>query len=322
MSNLKRTDPERNILDDFIVVRQQGLYCKYGNFYLDPKEAVPLAVISHAHGDHAVNGNGEVYGTAATIAIMIHRYGKFAGDRLLVQEYGKPFYIGSVKLCVYPAGHILGSSLVLMEYAGVKYLYTGDFKLQHDPTCEPLEFIKADVLITETTFADPQVQHPEATEEIKKLNEVKGNLLLGAYALGKSQRLVELITQHCPTKRILMHHRIMPLMKIYEQFGRQLGNYEVYDRKVMKQHDGLIYIVPPMVYHSYIRAINVTRIFVTGWKQKQAGQSLSLYISDHADWKELLTMIAETNPREVWTTHGDGKQLQNYFTDNLVVKLL
>ncbi|HQS05939.1 MAG TPA: exonuclease, partial [Daejeonella sp.] len=93
-------------------------------------------------------------------------------------------------ICFIPAGHILGSAQVLMEYKGVRYLYTGDYKLQDDATCEKIEFVKADVLITESTFADPAVQHPSVSDEIKKLNLFNHNVLLGAYSLGKAQRLI------------------------------------------------------------------------------------------------------------------------------------
>jgi putative mRNA 3-end processing factor len=314
---------QKEIIDDFIVQTKVGLFCSYGNFYLDPKEPFTDAVISHAHGDHAVGGNQNVYCTKATSVFMQHRYKKFAAGDFFIKSYKEVFNLNGVEISFYPAGHILGSALVLMEYKGVKYLYTGDYKLEEDSTCEPIEFIKADVLITETTFANPATEHPDAIAEIKKLNDVKPNIMLGSYALGKSQRLISMINRHCPQKRILVHHGVMPFVKIYEQLGVDLGKYEVYDRKVMKNNQtDMIYIVPPMVYHSYIKAINVVRIFATGWKHLQNNNEVQLYISDHVDWKAILKTIEEVEPKEVWTTHGSGTQLQSHFTSKLVVKLL
>jgi len=314
---------QKEIIDDFIVQTKVGLFCSYGNFYLDPKEPFIDAVISHAHGDHAVGGNQNVYCTEATSIFMKHRYKKFAAGDFFIKPYKETFNLNGVEISFYPAGHILGSALVLMEYNGVKYLYTGDYKLEEDSTCEPIEFVKADVLITETTFANPDTEHPDAIAEIKKLNDVKPNIMLGSYALGKSQRLISMINQHCPQKRILVHHSIIPFVKIYEQLGVDLGDYEVYDRKVMKNNQtDMIYIVPPMVYHSYIKAINVVRIFATGWKHLQNNNEVQLYISDHVDWKAILKTIEEVEPQQVWTTHGSGTQLQTYFSPNLVVKLL
>jgi putative mRNA 3-end processing factor len=179
---------------------------------------------------------------------MLHRYKKFAGGAFHINNYHEVFEVNGVKISFIPAGHILGSAMVLMEYNGVRYLYTGDYKLQPDRTCEPLEFVNADVLITETTFADPDTQHPIAEQEILKLSSTPNNIMLGAYALGKCQRLISLISDHCTEKRILLHHSMMPFVKIYEQMGVNVGRYEVYDRKVMKNNvTGMIYMVPPMV---------------------------------------------------------------------------
>lgn len=311
------------IISDFIVQTKMGLFCSYGNFYLDPKEPFVDAVISHAHGDHAIGGNQNVYCTAATAAFMKHRYKKFAASNFFLKTYKEKFELNGVKISFLPAGHMLGSALVLMEYKGVKYLYTGDYKLEEDATCEPIEFVNADVLITETTFANPETEHPDAVAEIKKLNGVSTNVMLGSYALGKSQRLIFMISKHCPTKRILVHHSILPFVKIYEDFGVNLGKYEVYDRKVMKNNlKDMIYIVPPMVYRSYIKAINVIRIFATGWKHLQSNNEVQLYISDHVDWKAILKTIEMVKPTQVWTTHGSGTQLKSYFEDKLEVKSL
>lgn len=311
------------ILQDFITLTKTGLYCSYGKFYLDPKEPVVEAVISHAHADHAISGNQNVYCTKATQLFMQHRYKKFAAANFEIKNYKETFEMNGVKISFYPAGHMLGSVMVLMEYQNVRYLYTGDYKIEPDTTCEAIEFVQADVLITETTFADQEVKHPDATEEIKKLNTVSSNIMLGAYALGKSQRLISLISEHCPDKKILVHHSIMPFVAIYEQIGIHLGNYQVYDRKIMKQQlEGNVYLVPPMVFNSYIRAINVVRVFATGWKYLQQGNGIHLYISDHVDWDGIIKTIEAVKPKEVWTLHGDGTQLQAHFENQLTVKIL
>jgi putative mRNA 3-end processing factor len=312
-----------NIQQNFIILTKTGLYCEQGNFYLDPQEPVINAVISHAHADHAVSGNQNVYCTKATQLFMQTRYKNFAAANFNVKTYQEIFQINDVKISFYPAGHILGSAMVLLEYNGTRYLYTGDYKLEADETCEAVELCQADVLITETTFANPEVNHPDASEEIEKLNRVKANIMLGAYALGKSQRLVRLINDRCPEKKILVHHGIMPFMHIYEQMGINLGQYQVYDRKLMKQNlEGYVYVVPPMVFNSHMKAINVVRAFATGWKYLQQGNGLHLYVSDHVDWKAIIETIERVQPQEVWTLHGDGKLLKAHFQDRLTVKIL
>src|SRR5579862_1648501 len=112
------------ILDDFLYFDSNGLYCKYGNFYVDPLKPVKTAVISHAHADHAVPGNSEVYCTEATSVLMQQRYRKNAAKVFNIAFFDKPFMVGDVKITLVPAGHMLGSAQLLMEYQGVKYLYT------------------------------------------------------------------------------------------------------------------------------------------------------------------------------------------------------
>lgn len=311
------------IIEDFLLINEKGLYCKIGDFHVDPVKPAESAIISHAHGDHAVKGNRMVYCTAPTQSIMKHRYQKNAGNDFIIQEFGKPFMLNGVKITLIPAGHILGSAQILMEYMDVKYLYTGDYKLQDDPTCERIEFVEADVLITETTFADPAVQHPDAAEEIKKLNEFNHNVLLGSYSLGKAQRLIRLINGNCPLRNVLVHHSIFPLNKVYESFGFNLGKYELYTRKSMKQPDqNMVFIVPPLTFDSYIRAKNVVRAFASGWKRLQVNNGLQLLISDHVDWNDILAMIEKVRPQQVWTLHGNGKFLRDHFVNKIPIKLL
>jgi putative mRNA 3-end processing factor len=310
------------IIDDFVVFDTNGLYCKYGDFYLDPKQPVNKAVITHAHADHAVSGNHNIYTTAATLAFMQLRYGKSAGKVIYTANYNMAFNIGDVQLTFIPAGHMPGSAQILMEYQGTRYLYTGDYKLQPDITCEPYQYTKADVLITESTFADPDIMHPDPVEEIKKLNDIKINILLGAYSLGKSQRLIRMINDYAPQKKILVHHRIMPINAIYQKMGFELGNHQIYGRKLMKTQEEWIYIVPPFTFDSYFRATGVKRLFASGWKNLQVNAQDTLFISDHADWNDIIKTIEQTQPKQIWTLHGNGTHLKNHFNNNIFVKLL
>ncbi|WP_419803039.1 MBL fold metallo-hydrolase [Mucilaginibacter sp.] len=310
------------IQEYFLELTVSGLYCAAGDFYLDPQKPVQTAVVSHAHADHAVGGHQQVFATGATLALMDLRYGKNAGKIKNTLTYHEKTSIKEVSVTLIPAGHILGSAQVLMEYKGVKYLYTGDFKLQPDATCELLEWEEADVLITETTFANPNIKHPDQVSEIEKLNQNPQNILLGAYALGKSQRLIKLINQFCPQKKILVHRNIEPINRIYEKFGFLFGGYKLYDRKFMKNQQNFIYLVPPFTFNSYIRATGLRRIFASGWKNLQTNVQDSLYISDHADWEDILLLIDKVKPSQIWTLHGNGMHLQQYFKGKLRVKIL
>lgn len=312
------------ILPDFLVSRAEGgYYCRYGDFFIDPKMPVATALVSHAHGDHATPGHGHIYATSSTVNFMMHRFKRQNLDTFRTVPFGEHFVIQGVEITFISAGHILGSAQILMEYQGVRYLYTGDYKMQADATCEPLEIVPADVLVTESTFADPEVCHPDPVEEIEKLNLTPHNMLLGTYSLGKAQRLTQLINQYCPQKTVLLHHNILPLHRIYEQQGITGLRYLPYDRKTMKgPSQDNIYMVPPMTFNSYYRATNVLRVFASGWKRLHRQNDIELYISDHVDWTDILQFVEAVQPREIWTVHGDGRHLKAHYQNHIRVRNL
>jgi len=310
------------ILSDFLVKRHEGYYCKYGDFFIDPLRPVNRALVSHAHADHASPGHREIYCTPGTAAFMRYRYSGQPVQSFREFGYRQRFAIGSVAVRFIPAGHILGSAQVVMEYGGATYLFTGDYKLQADDTCEPLEVAQADVLITESTFADPGITHPDPIAEITKLNSQPHHILLGAYALGKAQRLTALINGHCPDRKVLVHHGILPIHRLYQSQGVAL-RYEPFSRSEMKVKDTHhIYLVPPLAFHSYYRGANVLRVFASGWKHLQRHNDMELYISDHVDWEDILHYVEQVNPREIWTIHGDGRYLANHYDGRIGVKAI
>jgi putative mRNA 3-end processing factor len=312
------------IEQDFLVLTSIGLYCKAGDFYLDPQQPVRYSVVSHAHADHAVPGSLRVYATPATIAFMQLRYKKNTGKNLHTYNYSESFELNGIKITFLPAGHILGSAQILMEYKGIRYLYTGDFKLQKDDTCESFCFQKTDVLITETTFADPAHIHPPDEEEITKLNGISGrNIVIGTYVLGKAQRLSQLISRLCPDKKMMIHYSILPFHHMYKNFGIDTGKWEAFNRREFKYGTDIIYLVPPLAYNTYALRNEYELAFASGWENLQTKNETKLYISDHADWNELLSLVEHSSPKEVWTLHGNGSHLKEYLqTRNLNVKIL
>ncbi|MFU1856100.1 exonuclease [Sphingobacterium sp. NGMCC 1.201703] len=309
------------ILSDFLVRKPEGYYCRYGNFFIDAGSPVAHNVVSHAHGDHASSGHDYVYCTNGTALFMSYRYKQNRKDSYQIKLFNSSFKIGSVEITFLAAGHILGSAQILMEYQGVRYLYTGDYKFQGDETCEAIEVRQADVLITESTFANPEIIHPDPIQEIKKLEGHASNILLGTYVLGKAQRITDLINRYCPERRVLVHSGILPYHRLYDQHGLKKMTYEPYNRKEMKQGEqNKVYLVPPMTFNSYFRATKVLRAFASGWKRLQAQNDIELYISDHVDWNDILHYIKIVDPKEVWTLHGDGTILKSYFGDRLMVR--
>ena len=302
---------------NFICYTEKGLYCKEGGFYLDPLKPVSRAIITHAHADHAVRGHMEIFCTSPTSDVMKERYAMQAGNKFNLFASTCSFTINDIKINFLPAGHILGSVQVLMEHQNIKYLYTGDFKLQPDATCENYNYAKADVLITESTFADPAKSHPEAKNEIEKINLINDKgIIIGAYSLGKAQRLTQLISENCPLKEIFVHPKIYPFHKIYENHKILLGRWKPYSRQLFKRLKQAVLIVPPNVLSSYKGRNEYYTAFATGWNNLQNEYSLKLHISDHADWNDIIQIIKASKPKKILTIHGSGEALKKHFSNS------
>lgn len=300
------------ILDDFIVKTNIGYYCKYADVYIDPQKPVNNSIVSHAHADHACAGSNNVYCTKATEAFMKLRYKQKAARHFYTLEFRSSFTINGVEFMFIPAGHILGSAQVIMRYNGTTYLYSGDLKIQEDNTVEPIEFIKADVLITECTFANPMYMHPDPLLEIESLKELKGPIIIGTYVLGKAQRLTHLINAVLPASSVYIHYDILAYHKIYESIWNVKLNYEELQKRDLRLGSPGIYLVPPLTYQSYQLKYPYHFAFASGWDHLQSkGQQLK--ISDHMDWSELQKYIKEVNPLEIWAIHGDSSYLTEHF---------
>src|SRR6185312_14345823 len=169
-----------------------GLFCEPGGFHIDPTRAVDRAVITHGHSDHARSGHAAVLATAGTLAIMRQRYGDAAG--MQAADYGERIAVGGVAVTLAPAGHVLGSAQVVLEYGGQRVVVSGDYKRRRDPTCTPFEPQPCDVFVTEATFGLPVFRHPPDSGEIGRLlHSVRlypeRCHVVGVYALGKCQRV-------------------------------------------------------------------------------------------------------------------------------------
>ena len=154
---------------DILTQTPAGLYCIPGDFHIDPMRAVPRALITHGHSDHARSGHGAVLATAQTLAIMALRYGaKFAGSTQEV-AYGELLRIGDIDVSFHPAGHVLGSAQILMQSGDCRVVNTGDYKRASDPTCAAFEPVRCDAFITEATFGLPVFRHPDTRLEVERL---------------------------------------------------------------------------------------------------------------------------------------------------------
>ena len=301
-----------------------GLYCEPGDFHIDPVEPVARAVITHGHGDHALAGHAHVLATDGTIAIMRRRYGELAGGSLQHARYGERISLGDVSLTLVPAGHVLGSAQLLIEYDGCRVVVSGDYKRRPDPTCPAFEPQRCDVLITEATFGLPVFRHPPDAHEIAKLLHSVRLFperchLVGVYALGKCQRVIALLRKAGYDEPVYLHGALLGLTELYQQLGVELGPVipgTGVERNALK---GKIVLAPPAALGDrWTRRLpDPVASLASGWmrvkqRAKARGVELPLVISDHADWDELTATIDEVGTEEVWVTHGREEALVHY----------
>ena len=301
-----------------------GLYCADGDFFVDPVRAVKRAVITHGHSDHARAGHGAVLATAETLAIMAVRCGANFAGATQAARYGEATPFDGVQVTLKPAGHILGSAQAVVERKGERIVVSGDYKRRRDPTCAPFEPVEADVFITEATFGLPVFCHPPDTAEIAKLMHSIAVFperahLVGAYSLGKAQRIIALLREAGYDAPIFLHGAMVELCALYQRFGAKLGVLFPVGEAKNKIFSGSVVIAPPSALGDrWTRRLgDHVNSFASGWmriraRARQQGVELPLIISDHADWEELTATVGELRPRELWVTHGQEDALVHY----------
>lgn len=319
MTHLAAPDPET-----WLKVTPAGLWCEPGGFYLDPHRAVGRALITHGHSDHARAGHGHVLATQETLAIMRGRMGPGAMKASQAMRYGEILQMGEVAVSFHPAGHVLGSAQIALEYRGSRIVLSGDYKRRADPTCPAFEPVPCDVFITEATFALPVFRHPDDTGEIARLMASRRLFpdrahLVGAYSLGKAQRLICLIRQAGYHGPIFTHGAMDTMNALYQAQGIALGELRPVLKSTKEELRGALVICPPSALKDRwaARFDDPVLSMASGWlgvkqRAKAMGLELPLVISDHADWDELTRTLSDVGAPRVWVTHGNEEALVHW----------
>lgn len=300
----------------------KGLYCTVAGVYIDPQKPVHRALITHGHSDHAISGHRYYLCTRLTAAVIKLRLGSFI--QIQVVEFGEKITINNVQFSFHPAGHIPGSAQIRVEYKGEVWVVTGDYKTEPDRVSGNYELLKCNTLVTETTFALPIYQwQPQAFTMREILNWYKYNLDLGkssvilAYALGKSQRIIQNIPEEIS---IYTHTTVEDTNKVLRESGLELRKtIQINSRVAKKDIQRGITIAPSSILNTpLMRALESPALgYASGWMtlnrfRKQQTAEAGFVLSDHVDWNELNQVVNECNAENIWLMHGYTKEYRRF----------
>ena len=299
---------------DLVVSQPEGLYCPAGGFHIDPWRPVERAVVTHAHSDHARAGSRRYLAAAPAETVLRTRLGEID---LQLLPYGETIEHQGVRVSLHPAGHVLGSAQVRLEYRGEVWVVSGDYKLEHDGTCDAFEPIRCHTFITESTFGLPIYRWAPQAEIFADINDWwRSNAAAGrasvmfCYAFGKAQRILRGLD---PTiGPILLHGAVAPLNDAYQRAGVDLPAAtrltEVADPGQVRR---AMVLAPPSAQGTpWMRRLGEhADAFASGWmllrgNRRRRGVDRGFILSDHADWPGLQQAIRATGAERVIVTHG------------------
>ncbi len=299
--------------DPVLTFTERGIYCPAGDFYIDPWRPVDRALITHGHADHARPGHGRYLATEAALPVMRHRLGEIEAEGI---GYGEVRRIGGAEVSFHPAGHLPGSAQIRVAVGGVVWVVSGDYKTAQDGFCEAFEPVPCQHFVTECTFGLPVFNWPDQTEVAREINAwwaanaAEGRFsLLGAYSLGKAQRVLSLLE---PVAPILTHGAVEATNAVLRDQGYVLPQtVRVTPDLDLKAHAGALVLAPPSALGSqWARRFRPSATgFASGWMmlrgiRRRRAMDRGFVLSDHADWTGLHEAIAETGAKNIYTTHG------------------
>jgi putative mRNA 3-end processing factor len=301
-----------------------GLYCPAGDFYVDPWQAVPRAVITHPHGDHARFGSAAYLCADQCAPLLVRRFGPSA--RIEAISYGQAITLGSTRVSLHPAGHVRGSSQVRIEGASGTWVVSGDYKRADDPTCTPFEIVRCDTFITESTFGLPIYSWDQTDAVIAEIiewwqvnAERELTSVLFCYTIGKAQRVLAELARFTD-RSVFVHGMMIPMIELYRAAGvRMLPTLPLIDRPRGTSFAGELVLAPLSARGTpWMRRLGeLSDGFVSGLMRvrgvrRQRAYDRGFVLSDHADWPALLQTIAETGASRVLATHGHAEPLARF----------
>jgi putative mRNA 3-end processing factor len=315
-----------------LIETADGLFCPAGSFHVDPWNAVPRALVTHAHADHARPGSAAYLCATPAGPLLRRRFGAEAAIETIA--YGRPIALGDVTVSFHPAGHVLGSAQIRLEPRtgaagrGV-WVIGGDYKRAPDPSCAPFEAVPCDTFVTEATFGLPIYRWDDTASIVGDIvhwwdanaAERKSSVLF-CYAIGKAQRILAELAR-VSDRRVYVHGMMLPMIEAYREQGVHMAEVaSATDQPRGTSFAGELVLAPLLARgtpwmrrlgsHSDAFASGLMR--VRGVRRQRAFDR-GFVLSDHADWPALLQTIADTGAAHVLATHGHAEPLARYLSE-------
>jgi len=319
-------------MEPLLSFTDKGIYCPAGDFYIDPWKPAGRAIITHGHSDHAHAGQEAYLCHTDTKAVLQLRLGV---TQVQAVRWNEPFSMGGVRVSLHPAGHVIGSSQIRLEYHGEVWVVTGDYKTEDDGISGAFEPVRCHTLVTESTFGLPvyrwkprQVIDENIINWILRNRETGKSSLIFAYSLGKAQRVIEAIRESCPL--IFAHGAVFNMQQTLIEAGNKLHPVvRVTAETPREQLRDAVIIAPPSAHGtSWTRRFQGHMAGVcSGWMQvrghvRRRNADAGFALSDHADWDGLLTTVRETGAGTVYVTHGFQSAFSRYCNEQGVARAL
>jgi putative mRNA 3-end processing factor len=306
-----------------LTLTSSGLYCPQADVYLDPWRPVARALITHAHSDHARPGSERYVTQHVSVPLLHHRLGTTPAQVRGV-EYGETLSVNGVHFSFHPAGHVPGSSQILVESHGERWVFSGDYKLEADGVCTPFEAVPCDTFISECTFGLPVFRWEAQSRVFSELHSWwRENLAAGyssvitAYALGKAQRLMaHLDTSVSP---VVVHSAVW---SVCEALGVSLDGFERWSPDLASNRPVLVVAPPAVIGTPWLKRFAPYRTgTASGWMairgmKRRRGIDKGFVLSDHADFHGLVAAIRATGAERVLLTHGYTAQFGRYLQES------